>query len=353
MSKRLVFTSIVSIALYICAGRSGSAQASLRDILSNENCHIACFLGIEPGTTSQAELENILDDLGASYEVEEIGVSGFLLAYDVIYPSSFPQIEATFSIFATKDHNVEEVILRLRNVAVDNVLEAYGAPAKITGVVANENYNLVYPTQGLIFSISQETPQSVQLVIMRTQTSVEYYMGFIDLQPCTEPLLLCSIEIPSYAPESTPELTSVSQLTLRDALLDENCASSCFMGIQPEITSESELEIILDDAGIQYIASTLGLEGNYFTYQFNPNSPVPSIVNDAKSAAVLTANNRVTMILLSLHNTSVADILEEFDVPEIVNQDGSCNLVYPSLGLTFSISREEPYEVIRVDIRSE
>jgi hypothetical protein len=65
-------TRRIILILFALLGFSISAvlsQTTLRDILSDESCQYACYLGIKPGESSQLELENILNALEIEYEV--------------------------------------------------------------------------------------------------------------------------------------------------------------------------------------------------------------------------------------------------------------------------------------------
>src|SRR5690606_7247343 len=76
--RRLHLVSVMLLILLTAA--SISAQGTLRDDLSDENCPAACFLGIMPGITSKSELETILNAHGIQFDAAPLG-SGNIINY--------------------------------------------------------------------------------------------------------------------------------------------------------------------------------------------------------------------------------------------------------------------------------
>src|SRR5690606_27290489 len=200
-----LYKLLISLFMILPLAENAAAQTTLRDVLSSEGCGIACYMGIEPGITTQSELEKELDELNIDYDLSVIGSAGLITTYS-FYPDSLsPFIMDGSAVSVTLGGDqVEEIFLRLSDVAVVDILEWYGAPAKITGVWENENYNLVYPDDGLVFSISQDNPSVIEFVLLRTRSGVVgTFMDRSELRACTEPASLCNISTATPPPAAT------------------------------------------------------------------------------------------------------------------------------------------------------
>lgn len=66
---------ISAFAMLLLSAYSLVAQGTLRDELSDENCPAACFMGIVPGITSKASLENILNAASISFDSATVGLA--------------------------------------------------------------------------------------------------------------------------------------------------------------------------------------------------------------------------------------------------------------------------------------
>jgi WD40 repeat protein len=148
-----------------------SDALTLRDILSAPNCQIACLLGIEPGVTNHADLENILNSLGIPFESRPIGNAGMITSYNFDAPIDSPFIpngHEPIGVMLSPDQ-VEQVDFEVTGVTVQDILNWYGAPASVGNVGTNV---LVYPDLGLIFFVSDKDNNSIDLVYLRTYAGV-------------------------------------------------------------------------------------------------------------------------------------------------------------------------------------
>lgn len=142
-----------------------------------------------------------------------------------------------------------------------------------------------------------------------------------------------------------------AQATIHDLLSGDACQLSCFLGIQPGITAQSELEQILNAAGITFSVDTLGLEGDSFIYSFKPTHPIPFVKFDVWA---LVANNTINQVAIDLEGVTVNDVLAQYGAPEkILDDGGSYDLVYPDQGLLFNIPPEDNTRISSVMIRTE
>lgn len=199
------------ISSFLFANHVAAQQQSLRDMLSGNNCPASCYLGIIPGVTTQAELEQILNQNNVQAVPSPIGPSGQLLVY------SFPINDSNGFIRNSGDavyidvtaNKVDQVTILLTNITVQDVLSLYGAPDAVTGKTGNL---IIYKSQGLVFATAAENPNLIVAAFL--QEAIEgrsILSNFLDTEGCSTSSVSCSI--PTATPTDTPTFTASPTLT--------------------------------------------------------------------------------------------------------------------------------------------
>lgn len=98
------------------------------------------------------------------------------------------------------------------------------------------------------------------------------------------------------------------QQSLRDMLSGDNCSASCYLGIIPSVTTQAELEQILDQNNIQVVQSPIGPSGKLLVYAFVIDDPNGFIKNNGDGVYIDVTANRVDQITLLLTNVTVQDV---------------------------------------------
>jgi WD40 repeat protein len=132
------------------------AAAALRDLLTAPTCQRACFLGIRPGITTQAEVQNILVGLNIPYDVDA-GRSNNDEPNGTYYwvpPTSTPFTNGGGVILHFSDGIARQMLVSM-SVAVNTVIDAFGAP--VTVAETDDTYYLEYADLGLVFRVSSRT----------------------------------------------------------------------------------------------------------------------------------------------------------------------------------------------------
>lgn len=135
------------------------------------------------------------------------------------------------------------------------------------------------------------------------------------------------------------------QQSLRELLTDIKCPSSCYLGIIPGITTQTEFEHILIQNHIKAVPSPIGPAGKLLIYSFAVNDPNGFIINGGDGIYVDVTANKVDQITLLLTNVTVQDILSLYGSPDAVTGKSGNLIIYKSQGLVFSTSQENPNQI--------
>lgn len=146
---------------------------------------------------------------------------------------------------------------------------------------------------------------------------------------------------------------TLAQTDLPSILSGVGCEISCFLGIEPGVTTRSELENILSQLDIDYEFQTIGKRGLISSYILDLNAISPYILNGTASAGILLAGDTVEQIDISLINVSVSNVVAWFGAPMVVGHTGRNILVYPTKGLVFFVSDVEADLVDLVYLRTQ
>jgi hypothetical protein len=194
-------TAPLFIILLCCLGNIGQfglmAQdmPTLPDMLRNEDCEIACYMGIEPGVTTRAELVAFFEESRINHQVSYIGPQAPLYSYDFAPEPATPLVrygEYAIGVIVAGT-SVEDIFIPLDGVSVADIQEWYGSPAKITKS-GDHAFEMLYPQLGLSFMILDEDTTMIDFLTIRTTTRTNDRMVYVNLHPCTIPANLCVIE---------------------------------------------------------------------------------------------------------------------------------------------------------------
>jgi hypothetical protein len=205
--KKVLKLAVIFLLVFSFFNRGIEAQENLRDFLSNPNCKIACFLGIEPGVTTQANLEDILNEYHISYDIKAIGKNGQASRYFFDANTSLPFLvngPNSVGVFLS-GNQVVEVDFSVTGITVTDLLNWFGAPTAIRYSGSNSLY---YSDLGLIFIVSNQNQNMVTSVSIHTQGDVTLTVA--DLQICQGPASLCNIATATFTPTPTATPTAVS-----------------------------------------------------------------------------------------------------------------------------------------------
>jgi hypothetical protein len=177
-----------------------SETQTLRDLLSYPTCQSTCFMGIEPGVTTQIELETLLDQIQLEFTHASIA-SGHLILYTVSPLSSpFLADDKPVYIDVTADH-VDLMTLFLQDVTLAQITNEYGAPDAIVGGDEASKF-IIYIAEGLIFATESPDKDSIGLVFLtppgRNALRINSYLS--DFAPCSGSVTLCGIPIATPTP---------------------------------------------------------------------------------------------------------------------------------------------------------
>jgi len=150
------FTKLILLILMLLSFNKLSAQTSesqqLHDLLTSPNCQRACFLGIQPGLTTQAEVRSLLASMNIQYRVYS-GQASNNEANGTYYwvPNSSTPFMFGGEVSVRFTNNIATQILIPMSVLVSTILDTYGNPVGMGS--GDGNYYLEYPPQGLVFRV--------------------------------------------------------------------------------------------------------------------------------------------------------------------------------------------------------
>jgi hypothetical protein len=180
------------------------------------------------------------------------------------------------------------------------------------------------------------SPDGRQLAYSETNTEV----NFIDVA-----------SVLSSLAETTPADSQI-EYNLRNLLSAPNCSSSCWLGIQPNITTEAEVEAILSVQGIDYERQPLGRDGTRVFFYAILGGYHHLLVPE-NTLVVYTNSNNVTSINMSLQAVEINEIISEYGNPDQILEDGtSVRMIYQDESLVFGIISSDFNHAFNVYISS-
>jgi WD40 repeat protein len=184
-----------------------SEAQTLRDLLSYPTCQRTCFMGIEPGVTTQTEVQKVFSDQNISYTVfagiqddrEENGIYYGTGKRNIPFLSQHGGILESDVLF--KDGIAGSIHL-LMDIPISVILKAYGQPAIFT--VDDGDYWLIYPAERLAFQVRDfiSTENANLVFIMTDDVLLEAFINTPDLpvQDCPASTELCLIQTATPTP---------------------------------------------------------------------------------------------------------------------------------------------------------
>jgi WD40 repeat protein len=147
------------------AAPSPAASPSLREVFNAPTCAVSCWQGIEPGVTTQSQLDELLSTNNISPTVLSLGNSVYL--YSWFLNTEDPYIDTQGGIFPIQTiiglGLVNQISVPV-NISLTQVIAEYGSPALtyeaiINGNTPSNNYrtlDIVYPSRGITFLITSD-----------------------------------------------------------------------------------------------------------------------------------------------------------------------------------------------------
>lgn len=140
-------------------GSQPTASSALQDLLTNEECSSACWLGIEPGVTSRETAQNILRDANIIF----VDVPLPEPEKNAIYDFSQDKAQSAKGAIAISGDTVSQITLVL-DVCISRIIADYGTPAEIQE--SGSYVSLLYPESGLVFNVSPNDPKRVVSIFL-------------------------------------------------------------------------------------------------------------------------------------------------------------------------------------------
>jgi hypothetical protein len=155
----VMLTVLVSVFLFVRGGSQPTASSALQDLLTNEECSSACWLGIEPGVTSRETAQNILRDANIIF----VDVPLPEPEKNAIYDFSQDKAQSAKGAIAISGDTVSQITLVL-DVCISRIIADYGTPAEIQE--SGSYVSLLYPESGLVFNVSPNDPKRVVSIFL-------------------------------------------------------------------------------------------------------------------------------------------------------------------------------------------
>jgi hypothetical protein len=167
----------------------------------------ACFLGIEPGITTGAELETILDNAGIEWVLHSLGLTGQVRTYSFFVTTEYP-IDPTKDIIVfagNREQTIGGLIIPIIPTPIEAIISSYGFPDAIRELVPEEEYAIAYAEDGIAFTVYNDYPGYASKVDIRMpQDIMDWFIenrSFSPLAPCDDPTQLCGIPTMMPVPE--------------------------------------------------------------------------------------------------------------------------------------------------------
>lgn len=230
---------IILLLMLISAGivQSQSNAEYLRNLLSDNSCLNLCWMGIEPSVTTEADLKSILTANQIDYQVTQNDEMKDFVISGYQHPLVALEKQDAIVIFV-ENEVVSAITISLKSLTFSDVLNELRTPENFSDKPNSIHIN--YPQHRLSFSVLRSDHASIVDVVIATQETINEF-GEIPFVPCTESTQLCELS------QSLHDATEI-----HDAITDEACQHSCWLEIEPGITTEDELIEILDANGYVY-----------------------------------------------------------------------------------------------------
>lgn len=317
------------------------SDASILASLFDDSCANPCYLGIEPGVTTLDTLVASLETKLVSYRYE----SG-LVSWDAPLQAGVTDgIHGSGFTVAVRDEIVVQLLAPI-NIPLDAVLEVFGSPS--TSFDEFGTISLNYPEIGLAFYV---VPNVDARRVSFLVSTISKQHGTIVRVPAGTPVTQACETFgapPCIAPTATPTAVSTPAEVDEQSLSPEgqallnlfsgpDCQRTCFLGIQPNVTTEQELVGSLVAENIQYYVLPSQIQW------YAPDLP---LLFSGSAIDVHIVSGMVDQLKGRL-DTTVDVVVEVFGSPPVATIDDRAKaatpdlivIVYPELGLAFYVDR--------------
>ncbi len=186
---------------------SSGQPPSLRSVFNHPDCVRACWLGIEPGVTTQTEVQNITTSLGINYQVVIFSNDGEANGlYQWIPDETQPFINVDNVLDVVSIRFAGGVVSQIKlpvSIPLSMVISEYDAPIRVQEITGN-TLELLYPNEGLIFT----TNFGNQTITHLTLISADMFEALYSIEPNGGAVAIledCSvINIPCPVATATP-----------------------------------------------------------------------------------------------------------------------------------------------------
>lgn len=208
------------------------AQSNLMSLTSDISCNSSCWLGIEPGITTEVQVEAILNSNSITYEKHPLGAEGSTsFFYDVTGGYSHPLIMGDSALVNTNQGVVTSIDMLLQTVEITDMISEFGNPTHILHYVTANI--MAYDTENLVFIVIETDKNHVfKLSIMSDEILNLVYLNdpfWDDLETCTDTNQLCDVvSAISSVPICDINIGAGSPASLISAINTGNSAGSAY-----------------------------------------------------------------------------------------------------------------------------
>jgi hypothetical protein len=189
------FKYALSLLILLQITITAHMQSDFADLVTYPDCVSSCWLGIEPGITTEIQLEDIFSLHTLVYEKYPLGPDGSTAYFYAITGGyNHPFLRESIIIYANEGI-VPAIAMLFQFVEINDVIAEFGYPTHV--LHDGTSYALIYSTQNLVFGVIETDKNYVfKLQIMDGETLSNAYLDGIfwdELETCTETSQLCEV----------------------------------------------------------------------------------------------------------------------------------------------------------------
>lgn len=221
--------------------------AEILDSITDENCFNYCFLGIEPGITTEDELITILRTSSYSFSTDyflEHEDLTYLIDWSEATSTPFHYLSMRPTIVTTNDDVVASIWFQPDNISMDDALQLFPFPPDIVGFF--NTYYRFYSEEAVYVDTSQGYNNNYDMISqirLIDSDRVNWLLEYEDIRPCEEPVALCN------TPLKPPTVLSISDTTNSTPTITwsaENGIESYLVSVSSTSTAVQERFIVVD-----------------------------------------------------------------------------------------------------------
>jgi len=254
---------------------------TIRDSIQSSDCQRTCWLGIEPGITTEAEFVTILESNGYPYETDfwrEPEDHSYLIVWSesISVPYDYLNLRFATSV-TTKNDIVDALWFHPENLSMNDALDLFPEPPDLVGVLGSP-YRL-YANQGVMIDVASGAGLDVNNVFsigLIDQERVHIELAHSeDIRPCTELIAICN------TPLQAPTLNPISDTTNANPTISWSAEN----GVEAYLVSISSTTTIVKES---FVATHVCGASDCPTTLSQPLAP------DTYAVAVQGVNNMAT-----------------------------------------------------------